>query len=91
MTVDQLKIDRQEKIMGFTERQSELIAFCKTHGYGWRKFAESVEKSGRCTQRQEDVLCTMKQKIQAAKNNKTRGYGKNSINDCEIMSFGLYL
>lgn len=49
--------------MPITERQQKLIDKCKAAGYGWEKFASSVEKSGHCTQRQEDTLCTMSQRI----------------------------
>ncbi len=80
--------------MTFTKRQRDLIDFCKKAGFGWRKFAESVERSGKCSTKQEDTLCTMKQRIdqaEAVKAGKFRSYGKNNINDCEIMSFGLHI
>ena len=78
--------------MNFTERQQRLIDQCKKAGFGWSKFAESVERSGKCSAKQEDTLCTMKQRIdlaEAVKAGKFKSYGKNNINDCEIMSFGL--
>lgn len=46
-----------------TERQIRLISKCKSAGYGWRKFAESVEKQGFCTHKQEEKLVEMWQKI----------------------------
>lgn len=76
--------------MSFTERQLKLIDVCKEAGFGWRKFAESVERSGQCSPKQEDTLCTMKQRIDTANTN-FKSYGKNNINDCEIMSFGLHI
>ena len=78
----------------FTERQQRLIDHCKSAGFGWRKFAESVERSGKCSLKQEDTLITMKQRIdqaEAVKAGKFKSYGKNNINDCEIMSFGLHI
>ena len=59
-------------------------------GYGWRKFAESVERSGTCSPKQEDVLIGMVQRIDTAERH-FKSYGKNNINDCEIMSFGLHI
>ena len=47
----------------FTERQRRLLDFCKNAGYGWAKFALSVEKQGRCTRKQEDTLCSMHNRI----------------------------
>ena len=79
---------------GLTEKQLSLILVCKKAGFGWRKFAESVERNGKCTAKQEDVLCTMKQRIdqfEAVKAGRFKSYGKNNINDCEIMSFGLHI
>ena len=76
--------------MSFTERQRNLIDFCKKAGFGWSKFAESVECSGKCSAKQEDTLCIMKQRIDTAAC-QFKSYGKNNINDCEIMSFGLHI
>lgn len=80
--------------MSITERQRGLIERCKKAGFGWRKFAESVERSGQCSPKQEDTLCTMTQRIdqaEAVKAGKFKSYGENNINDCEIMSFGLHI
>jgi hypothetical protein len=77
-------------IIGFTERQRGLIDCCKKAGFGWRKFAESVERSGACSAKQEDTLCRMKQRIDTAAC-QFKSYSKNNINDCEIMSFGLHI
>jgi hypothetical protein len=46
-----------------TERQVRLIEKCKKTGYGWRKFAESVEAQGWCSHAQEEKLVEMWQKI----------------------------
>lgn len=48
----------------FTERQQQLIDKCKSVGYGWGKFAESVEAQGFCSHNQEETLVKMWQKIQ---------------------------
>lgn len=86
--------------MSFTERQRELIDYCKKAGFGWKKFAESVELSGKCSPKQEDTLCSMKRRIDHAKAVKSgkfksysnsKSYYKHNITDCEIMSFGLYI
>ena len=76
--------------MMFSERQRHLIDRCKKTGYGWRKFAESVERSGSCSPKQEDTLIMMVQRIDTAER-QFKSYGKNDINDCEIMSFGLHI
>lgn len=49
---------------GFTERQLRLIEKCRSTGFGWRKYAMSVEQQGYCSPKQEDVLVSMWQKIQ---------------------------
>lgn len=51
---------------GFTERQKSLIDFCKSAGYGWGRFALSVESQGYCTHKQQETLIKMHQKIQHA-------------------------
>lgn len=43
----------------FTEKQRRLIEYLKAGGYGWRKFATSVEAQGWCSQKQEDTMCNM--------------------------------
>ena len=40
-----------------------MIDRCKSAGYGWRKFAESVEKQGSCSDKQDSVLVSMFDKI----------------------------
>ena len=76
--------------MSFTERQQRLIERCKKTGYGWKKFAESVERGGSCSPMQEDTLIKMVQRIDTAER-QFKSYSKNNINDCEIMSFGLHI
>ena len=46
-----------------TERQIRLIEKCKKSGYGWKAFAEAVEKQGWCSHKQEEKLVEMWQKI----------------------------
>lgn len=46
-----------------TERQLHLIAKCKETGYGWKKYALSVESQGWDSPSQEEVLVRMWQKI----------------------------
>ena len=43
----------------FNDIQLSYIEKCKSAGWGWKKFAESVEVSGSCTQKQEDTLFSM--------------------------------
>jgi hypothetical protein len=49
-----------------TERQQRMIAKCKSTGYGWAKYAKSVEDQGWCSKAQEEKLVEMWQKIQHA-------------------------
>ena len=46
-----------------TERQKTLIAKCKAARYGWREYALSVEKQGWCSEKQEETLVKMWQRI----------------------------
>ena len=76
----------------FTEKQLSLIERCKKTGYGWRKFALSVEASGRCSPAQEETLISMVQRISGAEAQKLRRRSyTHDISDCEVMSFGLEL
>ena len=40
----------------FTEQQQSLINQMKAAGYGYAKFASSVEAQGFCTEKQEEAL-----------------------------------
>ena len=68
----------------FTPEQRELIDKLKKFGYGWKKFAISVEKSGVCSIKQEQTMRGMLAKVSQQsilvtyrKNNK-RTYRKNN-------------
>jgi len=80
--------------MSFTAKQLKLIERCKETGYGWEKFAVSVESQGRCTFKQEEVLVRMVKRIDKYEKwvysigPRRHSY---SISDCEIMSFGLHI
>lgn len=78
-----------------TEKQKELISYLRMSGYGWAKFAASVESQGWCSEKQEQTMIRMKQRVRnqaqrvmAARSN-WRNY-KHDISDCEAMSFGEY-
>ncbi len=83
-----------------TERQQKLIDKCKKAGYGWKKYAESVEAQGSCTPKQEDKLVEMYQKIQHAecrKNGNFKHSGQNyegcwdsDVSDSEAYQSGDY-
>lgn len=49
-----------------TKEQAALIADCKSMGFGYRKFAESVETQGWCSKSQEAVLRRFKNKRDVA-------------------------
>lgn len=77
---------------GFTERQQRLINTCLKTGYGWAKYARSVQNQGWCTPKQEETLVSMHQRI-------TRGPVRSrrhdaaydcDISDNEAMSLGEY-
>lgn len=74
----------------FTDKQRELIEKCKNTGYGWAKFARSVEASGKCSIKQEEVLVSMVRRIKDAEQRHkldytTRDYDSD-ISDYEAMS-----
>lgn len=73
----------------FTDKQQKLIDECKNTGYGWAKFACSVEASGKCSVKQEEVLLSMVRRIKDAKQRfkdyTTREYDSD-ISDYEAMS-----
>lgn len=78
--------------MSFTKQQRSLIDRCKKAGFGWRKFAESVERSGKCSDKQHAVLIRMVLRLDTFQMRLPSGGGyKNNITDCEIMSFGLHI
>lgn len=61
---------------GFTEDQQRLINHCK--GYGWRKFAESVEKQEKCSPKQEKTLHSMVEQISLQQERSNRHYCKRT-------------
>lgn len=77
---------------GMTQEQVEIINYLKNIGYGWGKFARSVEESGKCSTAQYETMIRMKQRIrdQASANRcKFRShYGDPDISDCEAMRSG---
>jgi len=78
--------------MSITDEQRVLIDRCKRAGFGWRKFAESVESGGGCSPKQHAALIGMVQRLDTFQMRLPSGCGyKNNINDCEIMSFGLHI
>ena len=76
-----------------TGPQQQLINHLKKVGYGWGKFAASVEAQGACSEAQEATMRRMKKKIKAQRDKIWHAkHSKNdytSITDGEIMSFGL--
>lgn len=82
----------------FTERQHRLIDKCKASGYGWKKFAMSVEAQGVCSPAQEETLVKMWQKIQHTecrkagnmKNGRDTGDWDSDISDSEAYLSGDY-
>lgn len=48
---------------GISPEAARLIAYLKSVGFGWAKFAESVERSGRCSPRQLETLRSMEQRV----------------------------
>ena len=57
---------------GMTEVQQNYIDKCKAVGYGWAKFAKSVEAQGFCSPKQEATLERMVWKITRHPNYTTR-------------------
>ena len=77
--------------------QQGLIDTCKENGYGWAKFAESVESQGYCSPRQETTLISMCSRISTAQINKSQRKSKrydhpgyDNISDNEAMRSGDY-
>jgi len=46
--------------MAFTAVQAELIKTCKALGYGYARFASSVESQGWCSTKQEECLVKLR-------------------------------
>jgi hypothetical protein len=81
----------------FTAEQKRLIATCQWTGYGWAKFASSVEAQGYCSELQHKKLIEMVEIIERKNSlhrQKRHGgdYGGGlGCTDSEIMSFGEYV
>lgn len=73
-----------------TKKQKALIAFCKAHGYGWSKFAASVESQGWCSPKQEATLVSMKRRLESHVSTKRSHEGCYSISDEEAAMSGDY-
>ncbi len=77
-----------------TETYQEMINECKEAGHGWAKFAESIEKQGWCSLKQQETLQSMCGHI-SFMNICTRNSGKDhpgydNISDNEAMRSGDY-
>ena len=77
----------------FTTKQIQLLTQCKNAGYGWAKFAKSVEESGNCSPKQEQTLIKMLCRISTANINKSQRSqyshpGYDNISDNEAMRSG---
>ena len=67
--------------MPINAQQQRLIDRCKSTGFGWGKFAASVEGSGNCSPAQEDTLFSMVTRISQAESRKTKPRYRN-YRDC---------
>ena len=56
-----------------TEYQMSMLNFLIRVGYGWRRYAESVRDSGRCSEKQHKTLLRMVSTIEYKNNNKWGG------------------
>lgn len=87
----------------FTSEQVQLIEYLKSQGYGWAKFAKSIESQGKCSDRQYQTMLSMKSKIKHTqkkiqewnrkpKRYDTYGHGLGGLgcSDSEAMSSGEY-
>lgn len=82
------------------DEQRALIKYLCGVGYGWAKFACSVERSGKCTDAQEKTMRNMKARIKSQAqyvramrrcgNYLGDGLGGVGCSDTEAMSFGEY-
>lgn len=48
-----------------SDEAMRLIRWLKAVGYGWAKFAASVERSGRCSAKQFETMVSMRDRIEA--------------------------
>lgn len=62
-----------------TERQQHLIDSLKPFGWGYAKFAESVENQGWCSQKQEDTMCHLYNKAVHLKRLARERYAKGAM------------
>ena len=74
----------------------ELIKRLKKEGFGWKKYAESVEAQGFVSPKQHDTMILMLQRVQRIKNARHQKKGKSSpvpeqhSADQEAMDLGAY-
>jgi len=70
----------------------ELIDTLKSYGFGWKKFANSVESQGFVTNNQRDTMILMLQKAQRIQRNRSRikDSPEQDLSDSEAMSFGVH-
>ena len=75
-----------------TKQQQEIIDYLQGIGYGWAKFAQSVEKQGWCSDKQYETMVGMKQRILSKRSRRTSGdgYGGIGCSDSEAMDMGEY-
>ena len=75
-----------------TERQQRLINTCIKAGFGWAKYARSVQQQGWCSPKQEDTLVSMYQRVTRGPSRPGRHDASYDcdISDSEAMSLGEY-
>ena len=71
-----------------TEAQIKLIALCKADGYGTAMFAMSVERSGKCSEKQYATMTRLHSAAEYRRNNRT-SYNRSKQKHLDL-AFGDY-
>ena len=70
-----------------TKQQAAVIVKCKQLGYGYARFAMSVEKTGRCTERQFETMTNMLAVVEYRRTNPPRRSTRQTSRDAAFADY----
>ena len=70
-----------------SDQQKRVIAECKKLGYGYARFAASVERSGRCTDKQFETMTAMQSAVAYRRGNPLRRATRQTALDAAFADY----
>jgi len=71
----------------FTKQQIRLLSRCRAIGFGLAMFAASVEKSGRCSEKQQETMQQMLSAVEYRQNNRVGRMSRQTMLDASFADY----